>query len=46
LLGDADISKTRLVEKFLHWAREEGADVLDGRMYEVGMRLPYGNLSE
>jgi DNA-binding SARP family transcriptional activator len=46
LLGDAGIGKTRLVEKFLHWAREEGADVLDGRMYEVGTRLPYGNLSE
>ncbi|MDQ3965346.1 MAG: AAA family ATPase, partial [Actinomycetota bacterium] len=44
LLGDAGIGKTRLAEEFLSWAREEGADVISGRTYEVGGRLPYGVL--
>ena len=44
LLGDAGIGKTRLAEEFLLWAREEGADVLEGRPYEAGGRLPYGVL--
>ncbi|HZC18208.1 MAG TPA: AAA family ATPase, partial [Rubrobacteraceae bacterium] len=44
LLGDAGIGKTRLAEEFLLWAREEGADVLRGRTYETGGRLPYGAL--
>ena len=44
LLGDAGMGKTRLAEEFLLWAREEGADVLKGRTYETGGRLPYGVL--
>jgi DNA-binding SARP family transcriptional activator/tetratricopeptide (TPR) repeat protein len=44
LLGDPGIGKTRLAEEFLLWAREEGADVLEGRPYEAGGRLPYGVL--
>ncbi|MDQ3926537.1 MAG: AAA family ATPase, partial [Actinomycetota bacterium] len=45
LLGDAGIGKTRLAEEFLLWAREErDADILEGRTYEAGGRLPYGVL--
>ncbi len=41
LLGEAGIGKTRLATAFLDWARAQGADVLAGRAFEAGGRLPY-----
>src|SRR5437868_10899125 len=39
--GEAGIGKTRLAKEFLAWAEVEGADVLQGRAFETGGRLPY-----
>ena len=41
LEGEAGIGKTRLAKEFLAWAEMEGADVLRGRAFETGSRLPY-----
>ncbi|MFL5704884.1 MAG: ATP-binding protein, partial [Ktedonobacteraceae bacterium] len=41
LEGEAGIGKTRLAKEFLAWAEMEGADVLQGRAFETGSRLPY-----
>lgn len=41
LQGEAGIGKTRLATEFLAWAEREGADVLQGRAFETGGRLPY-----
>ena len=41
LKGEAGIGKTRLATEFLEWANEQGADVLAGRAFEAGGRLPY-----
>jgi DNA-binding SARP family transcriptional activator len=41
LQGEAGIGKTRLAKEFLAWAEMEGADVLQGRAFETGGRLPY-----
>src|SRR5436189_4747432 len=41
LEGEAGIGKTRLATEFLSWAEMEGADVLKGRSFETGGRLPY-----
>ena len=41
LEGEAGIGKTRLAKEFLAWAEREGADVLQGRAFETGARLPY-----
>ena len=46
LLGEAGIGKTRLATAFLDWARAQGADVLAGRAFEAGGRLPYQPLVE
>lgn len=42
VLGEAGIGKTRLATEFLAWASAQGADVLRGRAFESGARLPYG----
>ena len=39
--GEAGMGKTRLVEEFLNWAALQGADVLQGRAFEMGGQLPY-----
>ncbi|QBD76598.1 hypothetical protein EPA93_11520 [Ktedonosporobacter rubrisoli] len=44
--GEAGIGKTKLVSAFLDWAAAQGADVLRGRAFETGGRLPYGPLIE
>lgn len=41
LSGESGIGKTRLSEEFLRWAGTEGADILRGRAFEIGGRLPY-----
>src|SRR5947209_10747279 len=41
LEGEAGIGKTRLAKEFLAWVEREGADVLQGRTFETGGRLPY-----
>lgn len=43
LIGEAGAGKSRLAHAFLDWARLEDppADVLVGRAYELGGRLPY-----
>ena len=46
ITGEAGIGKTRLAEEFLAWAAAQGADVLRGRSFESGQRLPYQPLSE
>jgi predicted ATPase/DNA-binding SARP family transcriptional activator len=46
--GEAGIGKTRLTRAFLKWTalEETGADILTGRAFEVGGRLPYQPLVE
>ncbi len=39
--GEAGIGKTRLVEEFLQWVQTQGADILSGRAWESGGRVPY-----
>lgn len=39
--GQAGIGKTRLTGEFLRWAAAQGADVLRGRAFEAGGRVPY-----
>jgi hypothetical protein len=39
--GEAGIGKTHLATAFLGWGVEQGADVLAGRAFEAGGRLPY-----
>src|SRR5436305_9404041 len=46
LQGEAGIGKTRLAKEFLAWAEIEGADVLQGRAFEPGGRLPDRPVSE
>ena len=46
LQGEAGIGKTRLAGEFLAWAGAQGADVLQGRAFEAGGRLPYQPLVE
>jgi DNA-binding SARP family transcriptional activator len=41
LQGEAGIGKTRLATEFLAWAVAQGAEVLQGRAFETGARLPY-----
>ncbi|MBW3634219.1 MAG: AAA family ATPase, partial [Chloroflexi bacterium] len=41
LQGEAGIGKTRLATEFLGWAVAHGAEVLQGRAFETGARLPY-----
>ena len=44
--GEAGIGKTRLAREFLGWAGAQGADILQGRAFETGGRLPYQPLVE
>src|SRR5215471_16916147 len=46
LIGEAGIGKTSLATEFLTWAAAQGADVLHGRAFETGGRLPYQPLVE
>ncbi len=46
LIGEAGIGKTRLATAFLGWATAQGIDVLAGRAFEAGGRLPYQPLVE
>ena len=39
--GEAGIGKTRLATEFIHWVTAAGADVLHGRAFEAGGRVPY-----
>jgi DNA-binding SARP family transcriptional activator len=40
VIGEAGVGKSRLAQEFLSWAEAHGADVLRGRGFEVGGRLP------
>ncbi|MEP7359669.1 MAG: AAA family ATPase, partial [Anaerolineales bacterium] len=44
--GEAGIGKTRLAGEFLAWAAAQGGDVLRGRAFEAGGRLPYQPIVE
>jgi DNA-binding SARP family transcriptional activator len=44
--GEAGIGKTRLAQEFLGWASAQGAEILRGRGFETGGRLPYQPLVE
>ena len=46
ITGEVGIGKTRLASEFLRWATAQGADVLQGRAFEMGGRLPYQPLVE
>lgn len=46
LEGEIGIGKTRLAKEFLAWAEKEGADVLQGRAFEIGSRLLYQPMIE
>ncbi|MBI1878428.1 MAG: AAA family ATPase [Chloroflexi bacterium] len=46
LEGEPGIGKTRLAKEFLGWVASQGADVLQGRAFETGGRLPYQPLVE
>ena len=46
LEGEAGIGKSRLATEFLNWATLEGGDVLRGRAYEMGGRLPYQAITD
>jgi len=46
LEGETGIGKTRLALEFLRWAEAQGADILQGRAFETGGRLPYQVLVE
>jgi DNA-binding SARP family transcriptional activator len=41
LVGEPGIGKTRLASEVMVWATAQGADVLAGRAFEAGGRLPY-----
>jgi len=41
IAGEAGMGKTRLVAEFLDWARENGAQVLQGHCYETQEIQPY-----
>lgn len=41
IAGEAGIGKTRLAAEFLRWSGVAGADVLRGRAFEAGGRVPY-----
>jgi DNA-binding SARP family transcriptional activator len=41
LSGEPGIGKIRLAREFVAWLIEQGADVLQGRAFETGGRLPY-----
>ena len=46
LVGEAGIGKTRLAGEFVAWTWNQGAEVLRGRVFELGGRLPYQPLVE
>jgi predicted ATPase len=46
LRGEAGIGKTRLARKFLTWADEQGAELLQGSAFESGSHLPFQPLVE
>ena len=46
ITGETGIGKTRLTREFLGWAEARGADVLQGRAFETGGRLPYQPIVE
>jgi transcriptional regulator with XRE-family HTH domain len=39
--GESGIGKTRLADEFLRWSEDQGAEILRGRAFETGGRLPY-----
>lgn len=41
LRGEAGIGKTRLARKFLDWASQNGAELLQGGAFESGIHLPF-----
>jgi predicted ATPase/DNA-binding SARP family transcriptional activator len=41
LEGEPGIGKTRLAVEFVAWTAAQGADILSGRAFESGGRLPY-----
>ena len=41
LEGEAGIGKTRLATEFLQWTAVQGGDILQGKAFETGGRLPY-----
>ena len=46
LAGEAGIGKTRLATEFLGWAATQEADLLQGRAFESGGRLPYQPIAQ
>jgi predicted ATPase len=44
--GEIGIGKTHLIRDFLDWVVVQGGDILTGRAYEVGERLPYQPLTD
>lgn len=46
LEGEAGIGKTRLATDFLSWAASHGADLIQGKAFQSGGRLPYQPLAQ
>ncbi len=46
LRGEVGIGKTRLANKFIHWANDQGAELLQGSAFESGSHLPFQPLVE
>ena len=46
LEGEAGLGKSRLAAEFSAWAAAAGADVVRGRAFETGGRLPYQPIAE
>ncbi len=41
LRGEIGIGKSRLARKFIHWASDQGAELLQGSAFESGSHLPF-----
>jgi DNA-binding SARP family transcriptional activator len=46
VIGESGMGKSRLADEFLLWATAHGADVLRGRGFEIGGRLPHQPVTE
>ncbi|MEZ4869278.1 MAG: AAA family ATPase [Caldilineaceae bacterium] len=44
--GEAGMGKSRLVQEFARWVHAEGGDIIHGRAFETGGRVPYQPVAE